>query len=83
MLILRHKKHNKDSSAGVDVPADGQVEKPIQHEHTQPVAHHGNEMETNANIWELEGHIPTTWELEAANAYGVKDPKPVHLPRSS
>ena len=83
MLILRHKKQNKTNSPAANGGEYGHGEKEVYYGDAQPRVPRGNEMATNTNAWELEGHVPAPLELETANAYGVKDPKPGYLPRSS
>jgi hypothetical protein len=63
MLILRHKKKTNATTSAED-RAEGD-DKQVYH---GPVGMYqpGNEMATNANVWEMEGHgRPALWELEA------------------
>jgi hypothetical protein len=71
MLVLRHKKKTKSIPVEETHAANGELKEP-QHGESQ-MYHQGNEMATNANVWELEAHgVPVPRELEAGNVYGVK-----------
>jgi hypothetical protein len=66
VLVLRHRKKSSNTTPLVENKVEGGADKEVYHgqpQDRQPV----NEMSTNANAWEMEGHGHSTpWELEAA-----------------
>ena len=66
MLILRHKRKTKAASA-LENGAEGGADKEVYNGQPQMYQPNGNELATNANVWEMEGGgRPAPWELEAA-----------------
>jgi hypothetical protein len=69
MLVLRYKKKTNNAKPVTANTAEGGADKEVWSGQPLMYQQQGNEMATNANVWEMEGHgPPTPWELEAAQA---------------
>jgi hypothetical protein len=70
MLVLRHRKKGSTNTAPIaEDMAGGGTYKEVYQGQPQVFRQPGNEMVTNANVWEMKGHGPSTpWELEAAQS---------------